>query len=79
VRTANAELERRKGAVSLLQRIDGSDISLRDYCTTYEAVRLVGNASTISGMKAALNAIRDADFAKHSIGLVDRCIKDVTY
>ena len=70
VRTANAELERRKGAVSLLQRIDGSDISLRDYCTTYEAVRLVGNASTISGMKAALNAIRDADFAKHSIGLV---------
>ena len=70
VRTANAELERRKGAVSLLQRIDGPDISLRDYCTTYEAVRLVGNASTISGMKAALNAIRDADFAKHSIGLV---------
>jgi integrase len=70
VRTANAELERRKGAVSLLQRMDGADVSLKDYCTTYEDLRLTGNASTISGMKAALNAIRAADFAKNTIGLV---------
>ncbi|WGS53518.1 tyrosine-type recombinase/integrase [Paraburkholderia sp. D15] len=70
VRTANAELLRRKGDVSLLQRIDGDDISLRAWCDAYEAARASMNKHTLGGIKAALNAVRKMDFSVHSVGKV---------
>lgn len=70
VKTVNAELLRRKGDVSLLQRIDGNDISLRSWCDTYEAARADVKKNTLGGIKAALNAVRAMDFSVHSIGKV---------
>lgn len=70
VKTANAELLRRKGDVSLLQRIDGNDISLRAWCDTYEAARAGVNKNTFGGIKAALNAVRAMDFSVHSVGKI---------
>ncbi|MBB5414037.1 tyrosine-type recombinase/integrase [Paraburkholderia atlantica] len=66
-RTANAELERRKGAVSLIQRIDGADDSLESWCVKYEAKRQTGNKNTLSGMRSQLKAIREAPFAQQSM------------
>lgn len=70
VKTANAELLRRKGDVSLLQRIDGNDISLRAWCDTYEAARSDVKKNTLAGIRAALNAVRAMDFSVHSVGKI---------
>lgn len=70
VRTANAELERRKGAVGLLQRIDGTDTSFLDWCVQYEAARTEGKANTLSGQKAQMNAIKLAPFAAQAVGKI---------
>lgn len=66
-RTANAELERRKGAVSLIQRIDGADDSLVSWCLKYEAKRQAGNKNTLSGMRSQLKAIREAPFGQQAM------------
>jgi integrase len=70
VRAANAELERRKGDVSLIQRIDGGDVSLRDWFVTYEAARSSVNRHTLRGIQAAANTIREMDFSVHSISKI---------
>lgn len=70
VRTVNAELERRKGAVDLLQRIDGADTSLREWCDTYEQKRAGMKKNTLAGIRAALNAVRGADFSVHSVSRI---------
>ena len=70
VRTVNAELLRRKGDVDLLQRIDGGDVSLRTWCDTYEGKRAGVKKNTLAGIKAALNAVRAADFSVHSVGKI---------
>ncbi|KXU82434.1 integrase [Paraburkholderia monticola] len=72
-RTANAELLRRKGAVSLIQRLDGNVMTLAAWCDEYEA-KLAGRkdakAGTLDAAKHELNALRNADFAVQSIDKV---------
>jgi integrase len=66
-RATNAELERRKGAVSLIQRIDGSNDSLTMRCDKYEEDNKTGSKHTLSGMRSQLKAIRGAPFAGQSM------------
>ncbi|KVW15446.1 hypothetical protein WK91_18600 [Burkholderia cepacia] len=70
VRTVNAELERRKGAVDLLHRIDGGDVSLAEWCDTYEEKRKGLKPNTLSGIRAALNATRELEVAVQAIGKI---------
>ena len=70
VRTVNAELERRKGAVDLLHRIDGGDISLAEWCDTYEKKRSGLKPNTLAGIRAALNATRALDIAVQAVRLI---------
>ncbi|GGD63006.1 tyrosine-type recombinase/integrase [Caballeronia grimmiae] len=66
-RTANAEIERRKGHVTLLQRINGGETSLADWCDKYEEPRLSGKPNSVSAMKSQLRAIRAATFAVQAV------------
>ncbi|MFL9904471.1 tyrosine-type recombinase/integrase [Paraburkholderia fungorum] len=70
VRTANAELLRRQGEVSLIQRIGGGDKSVTDWCDEYERDRSGLKRNTAIGMKSQLNAIRSAPFAVQSVSKV---------
>ncbi|MDN8081221.1 tyrosine-type recombinase/integrase [Burkholderia multivorans] len=70
VRTVNAELERRKGAVDLLHRIDGSDVSLIEWCNTYEEKRKGLKPNTLAGIRAALNATRELKVAVQAVGKI---------
>lgn len=63
VRTLNAEVERKKGHVSLLQRVMGMQVTLASWCDTYQDARLDGNHHTVTAMKSQLNAIKKAPFA----------------
>jgi len=69
-RTANAELLRRKGDVSLIQRLDGNVMTLQEWCDEYErrlALRKDIKPNTLDAAKHELNPLRNADFAIHSI------------
>nr|WP_249190008.1 tyrosine-type recombinase/integrase [Burkholderia cenocepacia] len=70
VRTVNAELERRKGAVDLLHRIDGGDVSLAEWCNTYEEKRKGLKPNTLAGIRAALNATRELEVAVQGVGKI---------
>jgi integrase len=59
VRTVNAELERRKGETSLLNRIDTDEVSLRAWTETFEKARETINPHTLAGIRAGLNALRE--------------------
>jgi len=59
VRTVNAELERRKGETSLLNRIDTDEVSLRAWTETFEKARESINPHTLAGIRAGLNALRE--------------------
>lgn len=67
VRTLNAEVERKKGHVSLLQRVMGMQVTLASWCDTYKDSRLDGNAHTVTAMKSQLNAIKKAPFAAQNM------------
>lgn len=72
-KTANAELERRKGDVGLLQRINGAQVSLRAWCETYKemaAAKDDANPRTLSTLRSEVNKIQGADFSVHTIGEV---------
>lgn len=68
-RTANAELERKHGDVSLVERISETDKSLFTFCDEYEELfKKRGNAEgTLSNLKSALRAIQASPFAKKLI------------
>jgi integrase len=70
VRTVNAELERRKGNVELLRRIDGGDSSLSSWCDTYEDKRKGLKPNTRAGIRAALNATRALPLGAQAIGQI---------
>lgn len=63
VRTANADIEAKKGRISLLQRIGGADKTLTQWCDEYEQGRTGLKRNTAIGLKSQLNAIRGAPFA----------------
>jgi integrase len=67
VKTLNAEMERRKGHVSLMQRVYGTVATLSTWCDTYEAERLTGNANTVVAMRSQIKAIKGAKFAMHNM------------
>ncbi|WP_321782395.1 site-specific integrase [Burkholderia pyrrocinia] len=69
-RTVNAEIERRRGDVSLLARIDGGDNSLASFCVEYEANLPELKASTLVNIRSHLKAIREASFAANPIAAV---------
>lgn len=69
-RTANAEIERKKGYVTLLQRINGGEIPLSEFCDTYETQRLNGKLNSVGAMKSQIRAIKAAPFARHAVALV---------
>jgi len=65
-RTANAEIERRRGAVDLLSRINRGSLTLADWVDTFEAEYKKDTArkpNTIQTVHHQLNAIRSAPFA----------------
>ena len=71
VKTANAELLRRKGEVSLIQRLDGGSMTLAQWCDEYEKrykEKSGAKPGTIDTVRHQLNAIRRADFAGQNIG-----------
>ncbi len=70
VKTANAELERRRGDVSLIQRIDGADTSLLQWCATYEAGLEGKKSNTMVNIKSQLEAIKKAPFHSQSMSKV---------
>lgn len=70
VKTVNAELERRKGHVELLQRIDGGATTLAAWCDTYLNKRLDGNKHTVAGMKSHIKAIKEDVCAAQAIGAI---------
>lgn len=69
-RAANAELERRKGAVGLLHRIDGAETSFYDWCLTYEGAHRQGKANTLSAQKSQMNAVKLAPFAQQAVSKI---------
>jgi integrase len=69
-KTANAELLRRKGEVSLIQRLDGNVMTLAQWVEEYEkkqTSRADAKPSTIAAIRHQLNPLRSADFAKQDI------------
>lgn len=66
-RTANAELERRKGEVSLIQRIDGGGQSLLEWCGEYEKTQTFVNKNSANGFRSRMNAIKAAPFINQTI------------
>lgn len=69
-RTANAELLRRKGDVSLIQRLDGNVMTFSEWCDEYErrlAMRKDIKPNTLDSAKHELNPLRNADFAVHAV------------
>lgn len=64
-RAANAEIERRKGAVGLLQRIDGADTAFVDFCDKYSKIfEERGNSEkTVDGLTSHLRLLKRAPFA----------------
>lgn len=68
-RAANAELERRKGEVQLIQRIDGGGDALSDWIDIY-GPKQKGAPSTLASMNSYLRAFKAAPFGKHSIALI---------
>lgn len=69
-RTANAEIERKKGYVTLLQRINGGEVPLHSFCETYESRRLDGKANSVVAMKSQIRAIKGAPFSGQAVALV---------
>ncbi|WOD18653.1 tyrosine-type recombinase/integrase [Paraburkholderia kirstenboschensis] len=69
VRTVNAELERRKGETSLLQRVLGADMTFSAWCKRYEEVYCERGNSPKSEqiLRGHLKIIRDAPFANKSV------------
>lgn len=72
-RAANAELERRKGHVGLIQRIDGADTPISEWCDLYEKIFIARENSpkTVMGVRSHLRAIKKAPFAAHGIAKVE--------
>ncbi|SAK62462.1 integrase-like protein [Caballeronia temeraria] len=70
VRTANAELLRRRGDISLLQKIDGAGISFAEWCLEYERENLPQNRHSAVGMRSQLKGIRASAFASQAIAAV---------
>jgi integrase len=78
-RTVNAELERRKGAVDLLNRIDRGTVTLANWCDTFEKEYKADTSrkpNTIKTVGHQINAIRAAPFAGKRIG--DVKTKDIS-
>ncbi|WP_069267365.1 tyrosine-type recombinase/integrase [Paraburkholderia nodosa] len=71
-RVANAELERRKGAVGLIQRIDGADDTLIVFCDEYEKIYTErGNTrKSVMTVQTYLRTIKKAPFAQTSISKI---------
>ncbi|WP_434715470.1 tyrosine-type recombinase/integrase [Paraburkholderia sp. A3RO-2L] len=71
-RAANAELERRKGAIGLLQRIDGADDTLTQFCDEYEHIYTErGNTrKSVMTVQTYLRTIKKAPFAGDSISKI---------
>lgn len=69
-RTVNAEIERRRGDVSLLSRIDGGSASLAEFCEDYEKALTGKKPSTMAGVKSQIKAIREAKFSASPIASV---------
>lgn len=67
VRTLNAEVERQKGHVSLMNRVLGAVMTLSMWCDDYEKARLGGKANTVKAMQSQLRAIRLAPFANQNM------------
>jgi len=67
VRTLNAEVERRKGQVSLMNRVLGSVMTLSAWCDAYEKEHLGGKQNTVRGMQSQLRAIKTAKFANQNL------------
>ncbi|CAJ2721990.1 tyrosine-type recombinase/integrase [Burkholderia pseudomallei] len=70
VRTVNADIEAKKGKLSLLQRIGGADKTLTQWCDEYEQERTGLKRNTAIGLKSQLNAIRSAPFAGQEIAKI---------
>ena len=71
-RAANAELERRKGAVGLIHKIDGGVTTVAQWCDEYEKIYAKrteneGSRSTIGGY---IKAIKRAPFAVQRVSAV---------
>jgi len=68
-KTANAELERRKGAVGLIHRIDTGILTFAHWCDQYEEafVAAHSNFHTRSAMQSQLRAVRTASFAHQDL------------
>lgn len=66
-RTANFDIERRKGHVSLLQRINGGEMTLTAWCDKYAEERAGGNRYTVAAMRSQIKAIKEAAFAVQAL------------
>lgn len=67
VRMLNAEVERQKGHVSLMNRVLGTVMTLSAWCEDYEKARLMGKPNTVKAMQSQLRAIKSAPFANQNI------------
>lgn len=67
VRTLNAEVERRNGQVSLMNRVLGSVMTLSAWCDAYEKEHSAGKQNTVRGMQSQLRAIKTAKFANQNL------------
>jgi integrase len=80
-KTANAELLRRKGEVSLIQRLDGNVLTLAEWVDEYEtkyAERADAKPTTLAAMRHQLNPLRNADFAAQAVDkITTRNISDL--
>ena len=68
-RTVNAELERRKGEIGLLQRILGSDMLFSEWCARYEQIYVERQNSPKSEqiLRGHLKILKAAPFAQKAV------------
>ncbi|MBN3851947.1 tyrosine-type recombinase/integrase [Paraburkholderia sp. Ac-20340] len=69
-RTANAELERRKGHVDILQKLDIGVVSLASWCDTYFETKKDGNRNTVNALKSHIKAIKEDPFSAQPIASI---------
>lgn len=66
-RTANAELLRRQGDVSLLHQINGGADTFSSWCDTFEAENMPKNRGSAVGFRSDLRILRTAAFANQAL------------
>ncbi|WP_175739958.1 tyrosine-type recombinase/integrase [Burkholderia ambifaria] len=81
-KTANADIERRRGDTSLLARMDGGDNLLSRWCDTYEEGLTGLKPNTMKSIRSQLAAIRGDEIGsmilvhiapRHVVEFIERC------